>query len=126
MSDIAAGEHNRGHAWFPTPRRPDEIRVASADNRMVAYPYTKLLTSIMDVDMAAAVLLASAEKADALGVPEEKRVYLRGWGYAEEPANVAAHPELWRSPALSAAASAPCASRSTGSASPRTMPGPRQ
>jgi acetyl-CoA C-acetyltransferase len=52
------------------------------------------------------VLLASAEKADALGVPEEKRVYLRGWGYAEEPANVAAHPELWRSPALSAAASA--------------------
>ena len=34
---------------------------------MVAYPYTKLMTSIMDVDMAAAVVLASAEKADALG-----------------------------------------------------------
>jgi acetyl-CoA C-acetyltransferase len=73
---------------------------------MVAYPYTKLMTSIMDVDMAAAVLLASAERADALGVPEEKRVYLRGWGYAEEPANVAAHPELWRSPALASAAKA--------------------
>ncbi len=67
---------------------------------MVAYPYTKLMTSIMDVDMAAAVLLASAERADALGVPEERRVYLRGWGYAEEPEHVAGHPELWHSPAM--------------------------
>jgi acetyl-CoA C-acetyltransferase len=73
---------------------------------MVAYPYTKLMTSIMDVDMAAAVLLASAEKADALGVPEEKRVYLRGWGYAEEPEHVAGHHHLWHSPALAAAAGA--------------------
>jgi acetyl-CoA C-acetyltransferase len=64
------------------------------------------MTSIMDVDMAAAVLLATAEKADALGVPESQRVYLRGWGYAEDPAHVAGHPELWRSPALAAAASA--------------------
>ena len=30
-------------------------------------------------------MLASAAKADALGVPEERRVYLRGWGYAEDP-----------------------------------------
>jgi acetyl-CoA C-acetyltransferase len=73
---------------------------------MVAYPYTKLMTSIMDVDMAAGVLLASAERADALGVPEERRVYLRGFGYAEDPPNVAAHRELWRSPALASAASA--------------------
>jgi acetyl-CoA C-acetyltransferase len=57
----------------------------------------------MDVDMAAAVLLASAERADALGVPEDRRVYLRGWGYAEEPEHVAGHPDLWRSPAMAAA-----------------------
>jgi acetyl-CoA C-acetyltransferase len=81
---------------------------------MVAYPYTKLMTSIMDVDMAAAVLLASAEKADALGVPEERRVYLRGWGYAEDPAHVAAHPELWRSPAMAAAAGAALAAAGIG------------
>ena len=71
---------------------------------MVAYPYTKLMTSIMDVDMASAVVVASAEKADALGVPDERRVYLRGWGYAEDPAHVAGHPELWRSPAMASAA----------------------
>jgi acetyl-CoA C-acetyltransferase len=102
MTEVAA----RGpHAWFPVARAATEIVTATPDNRMVAYPYTKLMTAIMDVDMAAGVLLASAERADALGVPEERRVYLRGFGYAEDPANVAAHPELWRSPALAAAAS---------------------
>ena len=74
---------------------------------MVAYPYTKLMTAIMDVDMAAALVLASAERADALGVPEDRRVYLRGAGYAEDPAHVAGHPELWRSPAMAAAARGP-------------------
>ena len=87
---------------------------ATPDNRMVAYPYTKLMTAIMDVDMAAALVLASAEKADALGVPEERRVYLRGWGYAEDPAHVAGHPELWRSPAMAAAAAAALAGAGIG------------
>ena len=70
---------------------------------MVATPYTKLMTAIMDVDMAAAVLLATEERADALGVPTDQRVYLRGTGYAEEPATMAARPEPWRSPAMAAA-----------------------
>ena len=87
---------------------------ATPHNRMVAYPYTKLMTAIMDVDMAAALVLASAEKADALGVPAERRVYLRGWGYAEDPAHVAGHRELWRSPAMAAAAGAALAGAGIG------------
>jgi acetyl-CoA C-acetyltransferase len=88
------------HAWFPVARSADEIVLDTSQNRMVAYPYTKLMTAIMDVDMAAGLLLASTEKADSLGVPESQRVYLRGWGYAEDPVHVAAHPDLWRSPAM--------------------------
>ncbi len=103
MTEVAA---RSPYAWFPVERSAEEIATPTADNRMVAYPYTKLLTSIMDVDMAAALLMASAEKADALGIPEDQRVYLRGWGYAEDPAHVAGHPDLWRSPALAAASSA--------------------
>ncbi|HEY6425704.1 MAG TPA: hypothetical protein VIX84_00585 [Acidimicrobiales bacterium] len=102
MTSVAAAQPE--HAWFPVARTGEKITTATTNNRMVAYPYTKLMTSIMDVDMAAAVLLASAERADALGVPEDRRVYLRGWGYAEEPEHVAGHPELWRSLALAAAA----------------------
>ncbi|HWF16337.1 MAG TPA: hypothetical protein VG244_09175 [Acidimicrobiales bacterium] len=104
MTSVAAAQPE--HAWFPVARTANEVATATPDNRMVAYPYTKLMTSIMDVDMAAAVLLASAERADALGVPEDRRVYLRGWGYAEEPEHVAGHPDLWRSPAMAAAAGA--------------------
>ncbi len=106
MTSVAADEANRAHAWFPLARSAEEIAAPTPDNRMIAYPYTKLMTAIMDVDMAAAVVLASAEKADALGVPEERRVYLRGWGYGEDPVHVAGHPELWRSPAMAAAAGA--------------------
>jgi acetyl-CoA C-acetyltransferase len=104
MTSVAAAQPE--HAWFPVARSADEVSVATPENRMVAYPYTKLMTSIMDVDMGAAVLLASAERADALGVPEEQRVYLRGWGYAEEPEHVAGHTHLWHSPAMAAAAGA--------------------
>jgi acetyl-CoA C-acetyltransferase len=111
MTDVAA---ENPHAWFPVARSADEIAGVTPDNRMVAYPYTKLMTSIMDVDMAAALLIASAQKADALGVPEEKRIYLRGWGYAEDPAHVACHAEMWRSPGLAAASSAALAGADIG------------
>jgi acetyl-CoA C-acetyltransferase len=104
MTSVAAAQPE--HAWFPVARSAEEVSLPSPENRMVAYPYTKLMTSIMDVDMAAAVLMASAERADALGVPEDRRVYLRGWGYAEEPEHVAGHTHLWHSPAMAAAAGA--------------------
>ena len=71
---------------------------------MVGYPYTKYMVSVMDVDMAAALVVATHERADALGVPADRRVYLRGCCYATDPVLVAAHPEMWRSPAMKAAA----------------------
>src|SRR5437762_941539 len=58
------------------------------------------MVSVMDVDMAAALLVASHEKAEALGVPADRRVYLRGWAYGNDPWYVAEHPELWRSEAM--------------------------
>jgi acetyl-CoA C-acetyltransferase len=111
LTEVAAASP---HAWFPVARAAEEIITATADNRMVAYPYTKLMTSIMDVDMAAGLLVASAAKADALGVPEEKRVYLRGWGYDQDPEHVADHAELWHSPAMARASSAALAGAGIG------------
>jgi len=101
MTAVAAANPN---AWFRSERSSDELITPSADNRLVGYPYTKYMVSIMDVDMAAAVVLASHETADALGVPPDRRVYLRGWSYATDPVYVAEHAELWRSPAMAAAA----------------------
>jgi acetyl-CoA C-acetyltransferase len=92
-------------AWFPIERSAEEIITPTATNRMIGYPYTKYMVSIMDVDMAGALLLTSHEAADAMGVPQDRRVYLRGWSYATDPIYVAEHVDLWKSPALEHAAS---------------------
>ena len=101
MTQVAAANP---HAWFRLARSADEIVTPSAVNRMVAYPYTKYTIAAMDVDMAAAVIVASEETADALAVPFEKRVYPRGSCHARGPTYVAEHRAMWRSPAMAAAA----------------------
>jgi acetyl-CoA C-acetyltransferase len=58
------------------------------------------MVSVMDVDMAAALLVTSHQKADDLGVPEDRRVYLRGWAYGNDPWYVAERPDLSRSAAM--------------------------
>jgi len=97
MSEIAAANPN---AWFRIARDVDDILTPRPDNRMVGYPYTKFMVAAMDVDMAAGLLLTSRAEADRLGVPADRRVYLRGWCYGTDPVYVAEHPEMWRSPAM--------------------------
>ena len=103
MTRVAAANPN---AWFPTARDPEEIVSAAPDNRMVGYPYTKYAVAVMDVDMAAALIVSTHERADALGVPADQRVYLRGWCYATDPVLVAEHPDLASSPAMRVASAA--------------------
>ncbi|MDQ1384205.1 MAG: acetyl-CoA C-acetyltransferase [Actinomycetota bacterium] len=103
MTDVAAANPN---AWFGVRRGAREITEPSVDNRMVGYPYTKYMVAVMDVDMAAALVVATHARADALGVPAEQRVYLRGWSGANDPVLVAEHPDLGRSPAMEGAGSA--------------------
>jgi acetyl-CoA C-acetyltransferase len=102
MTEVAARNE---YAWFRHRRSADELITPTPENRMIGYPYTKYMVSIMDVDMAAAVIVASESAADALGVPRERRVYLRGWCYATDPVYLAEHDEMWRSPAMAAASS---------------------
>lgn len=91
------------HAWFPVERTSEEVATVTADNRMVAHPYPKLLVSFMDVDQAAAVVLASPQAAARLDVPADRRIAVRGWGEARDPDYVAEHPDLWRSPGMDTA-----------------------
>lgn len=97
MTRVAAANP---YAWFPTERSSDELVTPSADNRVVGWPYTKYTCSVIEVDMAAAALLASTETADALGVPPDRRVYLHGYAYDEDAWHVAAREELAGSPAM--------------------------
>ena len=66
------------YAWFPTVRSAEEIATPSPRNRMIAFPYTKYMNAVMEVDQAAAVLMTSAQAARALGIPEDRWVYWCG------------------------------------------------
>jgi len=100
MTAIAA---RNPYSWFPVERDANELVEATPDNRMVAYPYTKYLISVMDVDLSGALIVTSHEAADRLGVPAERRVYLRGWCYGTDATYVAEHDPTWGSPAMAAA-----------------------
>ena len=69
---------NNEFAWFRDGKGAKEISTISNDNRMINYPFTKYMNAIMNVDQAAALLIMSEHKADAFGIPEDKRVYLIG------------------------------------------------
>ncbi len=73
FTSVAA--RNAEHAWFPRELSRSDIADVSDDNRMVAEPYTKNLNSILQVDMAAAVIVLSASAAEAAGVPKDRWVF---------------------------------------------------
>ena len=77
----------------------EEIRTPGPGNRMIGLPYPKYMNSNNDVDQAAAVIMCSAERARALGVPEDRWVFPHAgadchehpfvshrWSLAETPA----------------------------------------
>jgi acetyl-CoA C-acetyltransferase len=54
---------------------PEEITGPGEANRMVSYPYTKLLTANMQVDQGAALIMCSASAARAAGIAEERWIF---------------------------------------------------
>jgi acetyl-CoA C-acetyltransferase len=109
MARLSTAAAANPDAWFCTLRSASDITQASASNRMVAYPYTKLMTAFMDVDMAAANLMVNRRTADAWAVPEDRRVYLRGWGFARDAIHLGARNDLSSSRAMAVATQTACA-----------------
>lgn len=72
------------YAWFPQPRTEEEILSVGPQNRMVCFPYPKLMNSMLEVDQAAAFIVASAGTARELGVPEERWAYLWSGAYGTD------------------------------------------
>ncbi|KAF2084822.1 hypothetical protein K490DRAFT_75612 [Saccharata proteae CBS 121410] len=62
----------------------DSIGTVSKRNRMICYPYPLLMNAFNTVNLAAAVILTSTVRAEALGIPKHKWIYpLGGAGTAE-------------------------------------------
>ena len=81
-------------------RSAEELISPSPRNRWIAWPYTKRLVANMFVDQAAAVLLMSSERADALGVAADARVYLHGSADTHEKLLPVDRPDYARCPAI--------------------------
>jgi acetyl-CoA C-acetyltransferase len=88
------------HAWFREARRADEIATVSPANRMIAFPYPKLMNAIIEVDQAAAVLMTSVGEARALGIPADRWVYFWGGGQAHDRWFVSERVDYSSSPAI--------------------------
>jgi acetyl-CoA C-acetyltransferase len=73
------------NAWLKRRFTPEEITTPSADNRLIAWPYTKLMVANPTVNMGGALLMTSLAKARAAGVPERKLIHVIGGASAEEP-----------------------------------------
>jgi acetyl-CoA C-acetyltransferase len=81
-SEAAAQNPN---AWLKRRFAPEEITTPTADNRLIAWPYTKLMVANPMVNMGGALLLTNLAKARAAGIAEDRLVYPLGGASAEEP-----------------------------------------
>ncbi len=96
MSAVAAGNPC---AWFRDQKTPAEIRTPGPANRMVSYPYPKLMNALIAVDQAAAVLLTSTEVAARLGLDADRLVHPYGGAGAAEHHDVLSRTTYERTPA---------------------------
>ena len=88
------------YAWSKKQYTAEEIRTASDTNRMIGFPYPKLMNSNNDVDMSAALILCSAEKATALGVPRDRWIFPQSGSDAHEHAFISHRNHFYDTPAI--------------------------
>ena len=92
------------YAWFQDDKTPEEIMDTVAANRMVSFPYTKFMCSIMQVDQSAALFMTDEQTAEKLGVPREKWMYLLGSGDGSDIWHISERVDFHSSPSVKAAA----------------------
>lgn len=89
-------------AWIQAAPDADTIAGVSAANRMICWPYRKLMVANPGVNQAAAVLVTSLAQARALGIAEERLIYIWGGASAAEPDNFLERDRFDHSPAQAA------------------------
>jgi acetyl-CoA C-acetyltransferase len=100
MSKVAAANP---HAWRPQFQHAEQISAVAKRNRYIGYPYTRAMNPILEVDMAAAVVMTTVGKARELGIDQSKWIYLRAGADAHDIWYVSERPTLHTSPAINMA-----------------------
>ncbi|CAN5232891.1 acetyl-CoA acetyltransferase [soil metagenome] len=88
------------HAWSNAAYTADEIWQPGPDNRMISWPYTKLMNSNNMVDQGAVLLLTSMQSAAALQIPTDRWIFPWAGTDAHDTYNITERCEYHRSPAI--------------------------
>lgn len=91
---------NNPHAWMRETVSAEEITTPGPGNRMISWPYTKLMNSNNMVDQGAALVLTSVQKATELQIPTERWVFPCAGTEALDTCSISERDELHRSPAI--------------------------
>jgi acetyl-CoA acetyltransferase len=82
FADVASANPS---AWLGRPHSAEDIITPTPANRLIAWPYTKLMVANPSVNQGGAVLLTTLAIARAAGVPEHRLIYVHGGAAASEP-----------------------------------------
>ncbi|GAA2425937.1 acetyl-CoA acetyltransferase [Mycolicibacterium llatzerense] len=82
FSQVAEGN---SHAWSREAVTAEQIWQPGPDNRMISWPYTKLMNSNNMVDQGAALVLTSVGKAEELQIPRDRWVFPYAGTDAHDP-----------------------------------------
>ncbi|MGE2716923.1 acetyl-CoA acetyltransferase [Mycolicibacterium litorale] len=88
------------HAWRRDALAADAIWQPSADNRMISWPYPKLMNSNNMVNQGAVLVLTSVETARRLQIPSERWVFPYAGTDSHDTYAIGERAEFHRSPAI--------------------------
>jgi acetyl-CoA C-acetyltransferase len=97
FSQVAA---TNPYAWIRTALSAEEIRTPGPTNRMIGFPYPKYMNSNNDVDMGAALIVCSVAKAEAMGVPRDRWVFVHSGTDCHEHQFISERDRFDRTPAI--------------------------
>src|SRR3954469_16188046 len=96
-SAYAAVASENPNSWLKKRFAPGEITTPTPENRLIAWPYTKLMVANPTVNMGGAILMTSLAKARAAGIPEDRLIYPWGGASAEEPRDYLVRDQFYES-----------------------------
>lgn len=99
FASVAASNPN---AWIRSAPTADAIATVSDQNRLINWPYTKLMVANPMVNQAAAVIVTSLAHARKAGIPEHRLIHIWGGAAANEPEDYLKRDRYDRSTAQSA------------------------
>ena len=99
---FAAVAAQNPNAWIKRAVDADAITTPTADNRLIAWPYNKLMVANPIVNQGAALIVTSLANARRLGIAADRCVHFEGGAFAEEPRDYLQRSQFIESAAQSA------------------------